>query len=70
MPNLVVPETSWGPNSFGLQDFNYAQIQMQVRHRGAALPGLGTVVLEHAGRHAAGTIATAPMGTVSSHRGL
>lgn len=29
MPNLVVPETLWGPTSFGLADFKYAQIQLK-----------------------------------------
>jgi hypothetical protein len=27
MPNLVVPETVWGPRSFGLNDLRYAQAQ-------------------------------------------
>jgi hypothetical protein len=29
MPNLIVPETSWGPTSFGLADFKYAQVQLK-----------------------------------------
>jgi Putative glucoamylase/Protein of unknown function (DUF3131) len=29
MPNLVVPETTWGPTSFGLADFKYAQVQLK-----------------------------------------
>jgi hypothetical protein len=28
MANLVVPETSWGPHSFGLNDQRWAQVQM------------------------------------------
>jgi hypothetical protein len=27
MPNLVVPETQWGPHSFGLNDVRYAQME-------------------------------------------
>src|SRR5215212_788570 len=27
MPNLVVPETTWGPRSFGLNDLRYAQME-------------------------------------------
>jgi hypothetical protein len=27
MPNLVVPETTWGPHSFGLNDLRYAQME-------------------------------------------
>ncbi|MGI8828053.1 MAG: glucoamylase family protein [Chloroflexota bacterium] len=29
MPNLVVPETSWGPTSFGLADLKYARVQLK-----------------------------------------
>lgn len=29
MDNQVVPETSWGPHSFGLADLRYAQVQMK-----------------------------------------
>jgi hypothetical protein len=29
MANLVVPETTWGPRSFGLNDLRWAQVQMQ-----------------------------------------
>jgi Putative glucoamylase/Protein of unknown function (DUF3131) len=29
MPNIVVPETSWGPTSFGLADARTVQVQMQ-----------------------------------------
>jgi Putative glucoamylase/Protein of unknown function (DUF3131) len=29
MPNLVVPETSWGPTSFGRNDYQYALTQVQ-----------------------------------------
>ncbi len=28
MPNLVVPETTWGPHSFGLNDLRWAEVQM------------------------------------------
>jgi hypothetical protein len=28
MANLVVPETTWGPHSFGLNDLRWAQVQM------------------------------------------
>jgi len=28
MPNLVVPETAWGPRSFGLNDVRYAQMEV------------------------------------------
>ena len=27
MPNLVVPETTWGPRNFGLNDLRYAQME-------------------------------------------
>jgi hypothetical protein len=29
MPNLVVPETTWGPQSFGLNDLRWAQVQVK-----------------------------------------
>ena len=29
MPNLVVPETTWGPHSFGLADLREAQVQIK-----------------------------------------
>ncbi len=29
MPNLVVPETSWGPQSFGLNDRRWARVQVK-----------------------------------------
>lgn len=29
MDNQIVPETSWGPRSFGLNDLKYAQVQMK-----------------------------------------
>ena len=29
MANLVVPETTWGPHSFGLNDLRWAQVQMK-----------------------------------------
>jgi Putative glucoamylase/Protein of unknown function (DUF3131) len=29
MANLVVPETSWGPHSFGLDDLRWAQVQVR-----------------------------------------
>jgi len=29
MANLVVPETTWGPRGFGLNDLRWAQVQMQ-----------------------------------------
>jgi Putative glucoamylase/Protein of unknown function (DUF3131) len=28
MPNLVVPETTWGPHSFGLDDLRWAKVQI------------------------------------------
>ena len=29
MANLVVPETTWGPHSFGLDDLRTAQVQLE-----------------------------------------
>ena len=51
MANEVVPETSWGPHSFGLADASHRRGADQVRHRAAALPGLGHVAVQHARRH-------------------
>src|SRR6266536_1649272 len=36
MPNLLVPETSWGPASFGLNDRRYTQAQMAYAARRSA----------------------------------
>ena len=49
MANEVVPETSWGPHSFGLADVRTARVQINVRHAAAALPGVGHVAVQHAG---------------------
>jgi hypothetical protein len=49
MANEVVPETSWGPHSFGLADVRTVQVH-HVRDRGAALPGLGHLAVQHGRR--------------------
>ncbi len=41
MPNLVVPETTWGPQSFGLNDKNYARVQMSWATQGLGYPVWG-----------------------------
>jgi len=41
MPNLVVPETTWGPQSFGLNDKNYAQTQVTWATQGLGYPVWG-----------------------------
>ena len=51
MANEVVPETTWGPHSFGLADRRTVDGADQVRHPAAALPGLGHVAVEHRRRH-------------------
>ena len=47
MANEVVPETTWGPHSFGLADERTAAGPDQVRDAEARLPGLGHVAVEH-----------------------
>ena len=51
MPNEVVPETSWGPQSFGLADVRTAQVQIKYATAATPLPGLGNVAVEHTRRH-------------------
>ena len=46
MANLVVPETTWGPHSFGLDDLRWAQVQVDTRPR-APLSGMGDVAVFH-----------------------
>lgn len=41
MPNLVVPETTWGPQSFGLNDLRYAQMQVAWPREGLGYPVWG-----------------------------
>ena len=41
MPNLVVPETSWGPHSFGLADQRTVQVQMSYATRQLHYPVWG-----------------------------
>jgi hypothetical protein len=41
MPNLVVPETSWGPRSFGLNDVNYAKMEVAWATQGLHYPVWG-----------------------------
>ena len=47
MANLVVPETTWGTHSFGLDDLRWAQVQMRYATRRPGLSGLGDVAVEH-----------------------
>ena len=51
MANLVVPETTWGPHSLGLDDLRWAAGPDQVRDPGAALPGVGHLAVEHGRQH-------------------
>lgn len=41
MPNMVVPETSWGPHSFGLNDVRYAQMEVAWPLEGLSYPVWG-----------------------------
>jgi hypothetical protein len=41
MPNLVVPETSWGPTSFGLNDRLYAETQIKYATEALKFPVWG-----------------------------
>ena len=41
MPNLVVPETAWGTQSFGLNDVRYAQMQVAWAREGLHYPVWG-----------------------------
>ncbi len=41
MPNLLVPETSWGPASFGLNDRRYTQAQMAYARQALGYPVWG-----------------------------
>jgi len=41
MPNLVVPETTWGTHSFGLNDRDYAQVQITYATRDLGYPVWG-----------------------------
>jgi len=41
MPNVVIPETSWGPHSFGLADVRTAQVQIKYATQTLNLPVWG-----------------------------
>ena len=41
MANLVVPETTWGPHSFGLDDSRWAQVQVRYAHQALHFPVFG-----------------------------
>lgn len=41
MPNLVIPETSWGPRSFGRNDQNYTQVEIKWPLEGLNYPVWG-----------------------------
>lgn len=41
MPNLVVPETTWGTRSFGANDVNYTQMQIDWATQGLGYPVWG-----------------------------
>jgi hypothetical protein len=41
MANLVVPETSWGPHSFGLNDLRWAQVQIKYATQALGYPVWG-----------------------------
>ncbi|MGO9956946.1 MAG: glucoamylase family protein [Solirubrobacteraceae bacterium] len=41
MANLVVPETTWGPHSFGLDDLRWAQVQVRYATDELAYPVWG-----------------------------
>jgi hypothetical protein len=41
MANLVVPETTWGPHSFGLNDRRWAQVQARYVHDALHFPVFG-----------------------------
>ncbi len=51
MPNLVVPETTWGPHNFGPRRPALGAGPNQVRDAGPELSGLGHVAVQHGGRH-------------------
>ena len=51
MANDVVPETTWGPHSFGLADARTVDVQIKYADRAAGLAGLGDVAVEYGGRH-------------------
>ncbi len=51
MANDVVPETSWGPQSFGRADYATAQVQITYATAEAEAAGLGDVAVEHGRRH-------------------
>src|SRR5205085_229490 len=41
MPNLVVPETTWGTHNFGLNDKNYTQMEIEWALHGLGYPVWG-----------------------------
>ncbi len=47
MANLVVPETKWGPHSFGLADVGVGSGAGDVRHRRPPLSRVGSVTVQH-----------------------
>ncbi len=51
MANLVVPETEWGPHSFGLNDVRWAEVQETYDTQELGLSGVGDVAVEHRRRH-------------------
>lgn len=56
MPNLIVPETTWGPRSFGQNDVSYARAQIAYATRTLRLPVWGlspSTTPDETGRYAA-----------------
>lgn len=56
MPNLIVPETTWGPASFGQNNLNYARAQIAYATRTLRLPVWGlspSTTPDATGRYAA-----------------
>jgi len=52
MANLVMPETTFGPRSFGLNDLRWAQVQVSTQPK-PCTTRVGHVSFEHGGRHGA-----------------